>query len=136
MVQFYALSVFVNIIIGALMCIEGKNGEDSFLGRLKEMLEEKGIKFSLGVLSAIIGLFKFLTPMRGDIAVVGDLLPAVTGIALGGVLLLEFFRTRSDISSEAISRIEGTVTTNRKFIGMAGIVVGILHFLMPAVPII
>ena len=136
MVQFYALSVFVNIIIGALLCIEGKNEEDSFLGRLKEMLEEKGIKFSLGVLSAIIGLFKFLTPMRGDIAVVGDLLPAVTGIALGGVLLLEFFRTRSDISSEAISRIEGTVTTNRKFIGMAGIIVGILHFLMPAVPII
>ncbi len=136
MVQFYALSVFVNIIIGALLCIEGKSEEGSFLDRLKEMLEERGIKFSLGVLSAIIGLFKFLTPIRGDIPVVGDLVPAVTGIALGGVVLLEFFRTRSDISSEAISRFEGTVTANKKFIGIAGIVVGILHFLMPAVPII
>jgi purine-cytosine permease-like protein len=136
MVQFYALSVFVNIVIGVLLSIEGKSEEDHFLARLKEVLEEKGIKFSLGILSAIIGLFKFLTPTEGDIPVVGDLVPAVTGIVLGGVILLEFFRAKSDVSSQAISKIEGTVSTNRKFIGMAGIIVGILHFLMPAVPII
>jgi len=136
MVQFYALSVFVNLIIGSLLSIDGKSEGGSFFGRLKEVLEDRGFKFSLGILSLIIGLFKILTPTTGDIPVVGDLIPAVTGIVLGGVLLLEFFRTKSDVSSEAISKIEGAVAQNRKFIGIAGIVVGILHFLMPAVPII
>ena len=135
MVQFYALSVFVNIIIGSILSIEGKSDEGSFFARLKEVLEERGFKFSLGILSLIIGLFKILTP-TGDIPVVGDLLPAVAGIALGGVLLLEFFRTKSDVSQDAIENIEGTIAKNRKFIGIAGIVVGILHFLMPALPII
>jgi len=136
MVQFYALSVFVNLFIGSLLSIDGKSGEASFFSRMKEVLEDGGFKFSLGILSLIIGLFKILTPTIGDIPVVGDFLPAVTGIVLGGVLLLEFFRTKSDVSSEAISKIEGAVVQNRKFIGVAGIVVGILHFLMPAVPII
>ncbi len=136
MVQFYALSVFINIIIGSLLSIDAKSEGVSFFSRLKDVLEDRGFKFSLGILSLIIGLFKILTPTIGDIPVVGDLMPAVTGIALGGVLLLEFFRTKSDVSSEAISKIEGAVVQNRKFIGIAGIVVGILHFLMPAVPII
>jgi purine-cytosine permease-like protein len=136
MVQFYALSVFVNLFIGSLLSIDGKSGEASFFSRMKEVLEDGGFKFSLGILSLIIGFFKILTPTIGDIPVVGDFLPAVTGIVLGGVLLLEFFRTKSDVSSEAISKIEGAVVQNRKFIGVAGIVVGILHFLMPAVPII
>jgi len=136
MVQFYALSVFINIIIGSLLSIDGKSEEAGFFSRLKDVLEDRGFKFSLGILSLIIGLFKILTPTRGDIPVVGDLMPAVAGIVLGGVLLLEFFRTKSDVSSEAISKIEGAVAQNRKFIGITGIVIGILHFLMPAVPII
>ena len=136
MVQFYALSVFINLIIGSLLSIDGKSEGVSFFSRLKDVLEDRGFKFSLGILSLIIGLFKILTPTIGDIPVVGDLMPALAGIVLGGVLLLEFFRTKSDVSSEAISKIEGAVAQNRKFIGIAGIVIGILHFLMPAVPII
>ena len=136
MVQFYALSVFINLIIGSLLSSDGKSDGASFFSRLKDVLEDRGFKFSLGILSLIIGLFKILTPTIGDIPVVGDFMPAVTGIVLGGVLLLEFFRTKSDVSSEAIRKIEGAVAQNRKFIGIAGIVIGILHFLMPAVPII
>jgi hypothetical protein len=136
MVQFYALSVFVNLVIGLLLSVDGKSEEASFFGRLKEVLEDRGFKFSLGILSLIIGLFKILTPTIGDIPVVGDLFPAITGIVLGGVLLLEFFRTKSDLSSETISKLEGAVAKNKKFIGIAGIVIAILHFLMPAVPII
>jgi hypothetical protein len=136
MVQFYALSVFVNIIIGSLLCIDEKSETTSFCTRLKHVLEEKGVKFSLGIFSLIIGLFKILTPTSGDIPVVGDLVPALSGIILGAVLLLEFFRAKSDVSSETISKIDRVVVQNRKYIGIAGIVAGVLHFLMPGVPFI
>jgi hypothetical protein len=163
MVQFYTLSVIVNLLVGLLLTTNEKEGKTTLLGKIKELFEEKGAKFSLGILSLIVGLFKILTPTAGDVAVVGDLLPAITGLSLGVVLLLDFFKASSGMPAGAknvSTKVEKTpaktdkttakagdtpvltgnlvsyILANRKYIGIAGIVVSILHFLMPEVPII
>ncbi len=163
MVQFYTLSVIVNLLAGLLMSANEKEGKTTLLGKIKEIFEGKGAKFSLGILSLIVGLFKILTPTAGDVAVVGDLLPAIAGLCLGVVLLLDFFKASSEMTAGAentSTKVEKTpakadkppakegdspvltgnlvsyILANRKYTGIAGIVVSILHFLMPGVPII
>jgi len=135
MVQFYALSVVVNVLAGLLLAGGAKENKTTFLYKLKGLFETKAAKFSLGLLSLIVGLFKILTPTSGDVPVVGDILPAVTGFVLGGILLLDFLRTSSDLEEEP-NKLSTRILSNKKYIGMAGIVAGILHFLMPAVIIV
>jgi len=135
MVQFYALSVVVNVLSGLLLAGAAKEKKTTFLYKLKSLFETKAAKFSLGLLSLIVGLFKILTPTAGDVPVVGDILPAVTGFVLGGILLLDFMRTSSDLQEEP-NKLTTRILSNKKYIGMAGIVVGVLHFLMPGVIIV
>jgi hypothetical protein len=133
MVQFYALSVFVNVISGLLLAGDGEKPNP--ISRLKDVFGEKGTKFSLGLFSLIIGLFKILTPVKGDIAVIGDLLPALSGLTLGGVLLLDFFKASSEMPSKMGEKADNFVISNKKFFGIVGIAIGALHFLIPGVPI-
>ncbi len=135
MVQFYALSVVVNLISGLLLAVGENEKKTSILIKLKELFDSKATKFSLGLLAVITGLFKILTPTSGDIAVVGDIFPDLAGFALGGILLLDFFRASSDSESEPNKTIT-IILDNKRFIGIAGLIAGILHFLMPGVPII
>ena len=136
MVQFYALSIFLNIFIGLMLSIGGADEKETFFTRIKGLLEEKGSKFSFGLVSVLIGFFKILSPTRGDVPVVGDLLPAVTGIALGSVLLLDFLKNSSDVRSAVVEKFDDIITLNRKYVGMAGVLIGVLHFLMPGVVIL
>ena len=68
MVQFYALSVFINLVAGLYLASESTSqqggaaaGESGVLARLRELFDEKGAKFSLGLAALIVGLFKILT---------------------------------------------------------------------------
>ena len=135
MVQFYTLSVVINLLSGLLLASGANEKKTTFLSRLKNLFEGKGSQFSLGLLSLIVGLFKILTPTAGDVPVVGDILPAISGFAVGGILLLEFFRVSSDLEEEP-GKLTTRLLDNRRYIGIAAIVVGLLHFLMPGVPII
>ena len=135
MVQFYALSVVVNVLSGLLLAGGPKEKKTTALYKLQNLFEAKAAKFSLGLLSLIVGLFKILTPTAGDLPVAGDILPAATGFALGGILLLDFLKSSSDVEEEP-GKLTARLLSNKKYIGMAGIVAGVLHFLMPGVPII
>jgi hypothetical protein len=136
MVQFYALSVFVNIAAGLLLSANGQSEKSGILLKLREILEEKGVRFSLGLFALLIGFFKILTPMQGDVPVIGDLFPAVSGLALGLILVLDFMKSGSEVNSETIERVDSAISKHSRYIGIAGILSGVLHFLMPGVPII
>jgi hypothetical protein len=140
MVQFYALSVFLNLLVGLYLATENSSestpaDKEGLLSRLREMLDEKGSKFSLGLAALIVGLFKILTPTSGDIPVVGDLLPAAAGLTTGSILLLDFFRSSSDLESPAVDKLDKEVLVHKRYFGMAAALIGFLHFLMPSVPI-
>ena len=136
MVQFYALSIFVNLVGGLILAAGDRDDGQTIFGKVQSILGGKNIKFLFGIVSAIIGFFKILTPAEGDIPVIGDLLPALSGMAIGVVLLLDFFKSSTDITTKSIESLDLIFLSNKKIIGIAGIISAVLHFLMPSVPVI
>ncbi len=134
MLQFYALSVFANILTGLLVASDAAEGK-GFLGQLRRLFEENSLKFGLGLASLVIAFFKLLSPIEGDVPVVGDLLPVVAGLATGAILLFDFFRGSSDIKSSTVDRLESGILSYRRYIGIGAAATGLLHFLIPTVPI-
>jgi hypothetical protein len=87
----------------------------------------------LGILSAVTGLFKLLSAVEGNVPVVGDLLPAMTGLGVGAVLLYEHYlkNTTLHTSLSTDNFFEGFLEKYRKPLGVGVCVVAALHFLFP-----
>jgi hypothetical protein len=71
--------------------------------------------------------------MRGDIPVVGDLLPSLAGMLGGFTMLLEFYRANSKVTTDTLEKLDSIFINNRRTIGIAAMVVGLAHFLFPSV---
>ena len=136
MVQFYALSVLINFLAGLVLVFESKEDRPASITKIIEIVQQKSVMFTMGILALVVGVLKILTPTAGDVPVVGDIIPAITGLLVGGVLLIDFFKTSSELNSETVDRIHGIFQQNRKYVGMAAIITAFLHFLMPGVPIL
>jgi len=136
MVQFYALSVVINVLCGLLLTLEENEKRTGVMSRLKKALDDRGVKFVLGSGALVVGVFKILTPMAGDVPVIGDLLPALAGVAVGGVFLTEFYRSSSDVSTETVQKLDNTLLVNKRYIGILAVGSAVVHFLMPGVLIV
>ena len=170
MVQFYFLSILINILAG-LVLVYGLNltrqGEDalgdepnfdteisesddedpfsdseSSLAKNSVKKNEKNgvvafnnpaVRLILGVLAFFVGVMKILSVYSGDIPVVGDLLPALAGLAGGTSLLIEYFISASTYEPSIPDGIQSVFIDSRKYIGVLCIAAGILHFVFPKV---
>ncbi|MBU0928001.1 MAG: hypothetical protein KKA67_09650 [Spirochaetes bacterium] len=129
MVQFYLLSVILNIVAGyALVSFQTEPKGTKFDG-IREYLKDGTLRLVLGILCTAVGFFKLLTVMRGDIPVVGDLVPSLAGMASGFSLLLEFYKTNSNVTTTALEKIDSILVGNRRIVGIVSIVSGVVHFL-------
>ena len=150
MAQFYFLSVLLNVLCGLILVYgtnlasgeipssdaadtgsEEKSLKDGFKG-----FDNKTFRLIIGILSVFVGILKFLSVYRNDIPVIGDLLPALAGLMGGASILLEYFMgtTTEEINiPEAVKKI---FIECRKYIGVGCLVVGVLHFIFPQVPIL
>jgi uncharacterized membrane-anchored protein len=133
MIQFYFLSILFNALTGYILGVEQKEDEDSL---------EKGFGFSfrndtfrlvLGVLTMVTGLLKLLSATRGDIPVVGDIIPAVAGLAGGFILVFEYYNSRSALSTEKSEKLARFLDQNKRWMGFIAIASAALHFLFPSV---
>ena len=133
MLQFYFLSIVTNVL-GGFALASGTIGERfTGLSSLGELFEKNSTRMILGIITIILGIFKLLSVTKGDIPVVGDLIPALSGIAIGITLTVESYKQRSDVTNPAVERIDNVFVRNKSLIGIIGIVVGVLHFLFPTV---
>jgi len=129
MLQFYFLSVFVNALAGYLLFFE----DDAF-PEFKNGFSfgDEFFKFIVGIISALTGLLKLLSPIEGDVPVIGDLVPAIMGLLCGFILISDYYRIRSSVvDSENEEKIKSVLTGNRKIIGLAALIVAALHFVFP-----
>ncbi|MDR2797846.1 MAG: hypothetical protein LBB80_05840 [Treponema sp.] len=134
MIQFYVLSIFCNAVAGyMLICRE--EPDTSTQGRdINGVLEHDTFRLILGILSIITGLFKLLSAMQGDVPVIGDLIPALSGFASGSVLVLAHYRTRTNLpqtSSPGMTALERILITYKRPIGFFALGTAVLHFLFP-----
>jgi hypothetical protein len=139
MIQFYFLSILLNMTAGFLLVSESLGGTEKGEGFPKHsghpaipaFLKNETFRLILGVLSMVMGLLKILSSR--DIPVIGDIFPAAAGLAAGFVLVYEFYRNQSVLEEEQGANAGRFLLNHKKVVGFTAIAAAALHFLFPAV---
>ena len=134
MVQFYLLSILSNVVAGLVLAGEYLETKISGLKGIGEFFKTRpSARVTIGVVTFLAGFLKLLTVTKGDVPVVGDLIPALAGLVLGGSVLFDRYKEMSTVSSPAVESADKLLLKNRAVIGTAGLVVALVHFLIPGV---
>jgi hypothetical protein len=131
MIQFYFLSIFFNAAAGYALLSDDNEFESPVSFTLS--IHNTTCRFLLGIFSAVTGVFKLLTAVEGNIPVVGDLLPAMTGLGVGAILLYEYYLKNATFHTAVLADdvFESFLEKYRKPLGVGVCVVAALHFLFP-----
>jgi hypothetical protein len=148
MLQFYFLSVLLNVASGLILVYgldfnkpntekDETGGADtpansSFMGS-NTFFDDSTFRLVLGIMTGFVGVMKLLSVVQNDMPVVGDLLPALAGMAGSFCLLLEYYRVRTGTSRTLPQIFERIFVGGRKYIGIFCIIAGLLHFIFPKV---
>jgi hypothetical protein len=126
MLQFYFLSIFTNMLAGLTLTSEYFAERIKGFLPFKDLFANRNVKTTIGIAAFVVGFLKLLIRSNPtDVPVVGDLLPALAGLAMGAGLIL------GTVSAETVDNLEKTVMTYRVPLGIAGLVISALHFLVP-----
>ncbi|MDR2073271.1 MAG: hypothetical protein LBP60_07550 [Spirochaetaceae bacterium] len=128
------MSIVINVLAGCLFILGG--GEARGILLLFSALNNETVRLGIGILAVITGILKILSPVAGNIPVLGDLVPALANLAGGLILVFEFYRNRSTIASPAAERIEDFVEKNKKLTGFICIISAALHFIFYSIPLL
>ncbi|MDR3168121.1 MAG: hypothetical protein LBT93_09260 [Treponema sp.] len=112
---------------------DGDREEESLGAGFRFSLRDKTFRLVLGILAVITGLLKLLSSIQGDVPMVGDIIPAIIGFAVGFILVFEYYREYSSIDNEKYEKIERVLIKNKKFIGFIALISAGIHFLFPQV---
>jgi hypothetical protein len=128
MVQVYLLSVVLNALTGIILAFYK---EEPDRGALSFSLNNETVRLIVGGLAFITGILKILSPSPEDVKVIGDLFPALAGLAGGFILVFEFYRNKATDSAvlEYMERFASLLGRNRKIIGLVCIAASALHFI-------
>ncbi|MDR1430354.1 MAG: hypothetical protein LBI85_08705 [Spirochaetaceae bacterium] len=132
MLQFYVLSILANALAGFILFTCSDDGDASETG-FRFSPENRTFRLVLGIVSALTGVLKILSVISGDVPVIGDLIPALAGIASGFALIFKYYRQGSSLPSERSEKIEALITVNQRWVGVVAMASAALHFLFPTV---
>ena len=145
MLPAYFLSILFNALAGYILTF-GK--EKTETGELSFSLNNEKVRLVIGVLAFVTGIVKILSPVAGNVPVVGDLFPALAGLAGGSTLIFGFYRRKlpendsfDTFEDDAVPLSKGNVMEriaaltgkSRKIIGFVCIGTAALHFIFYSV---
>ncbi len=133
MIQFYFLSIVTNLLGGLALLTDAFEEKAAFVAGYKVYMARPAFKLTVAFVTLISGIFKLLSVTYGDVRVVGDLFPALTGVLIGWILLLEYYRERTTVSSDTLITLEKIFVKNKSAFGIAGVIAAVLHFFLPGV---
>lgn len=119
MLQFFFLSVLLNLITGFILV----NSEKKYVEL--PFIENKTFELVLGILCVATGIMKLFVVVNTKVAIFGDFVPAVAGIAGGFALLIQYINQNFP---EWIQRI---FVANKYFVGIVCMAVALIHFVVP-----
>ena len=135
MLQLYFLSILFNGLAGFLISYGDSFEVGSGDGGVKTSSAGGSFRLIVGILAAATGFLKLLAPVR--VPILGDLLPAIAGLAAGFILLYGFHRDRASANSGdddgggRLDLVGDALLRYRKPIGIACMAAAALHFLFP-----
>ncbi|MDR1956504.1 MAG: hypothetical protein LBQ30_06590 [Treponema sp.] len=133
MIQFYFLSILCNTLAG-YMLIRREAAACTLGNDIETLVQHDTVRLVLGIISIITGLFKLLSAVQGDIPVIGDLLPALSGFASGSVLLFDYYLARTTLGetgTTASMNLGRFLLAHKRQIGFTALGTAVLHFLFP-----
>lgn len=134
MLQFYFLSILLNLITGlVLVFADGNKDHIDSATQDAGFVNNKNFRLVLGILTVFVGFIKILSVMPGGIPVIGDLFPALAGLIGGFAVLIEFYMFSSSIPVTLNGFIETVFLKGRRYIGIFCLITCVLHFLFPKV---
>lgn len=131
MYQIYFLSIVANVLAGSALAAE-RMGERFPLRSVLNLdaFQSMSGRLILGLVTFVVGFLKLLSVSPGDVAVVGDLVPAVSGMLMGFTLAFQYYRSRSEGQSSTVATIETLVDKYGAVLGLVGIGSAVLHFVL------
>jgi len=136
MIQLYFLSILCNGLSGYLL-FSGNENENPNENEtpVKSRFSNHTLHLVLGILSAVVGFLKLLSPNADNILILGDLLPALGGVAAGFLLFFGIYRQDAlSVSQAQMSSLDSfgiSLLRFRKSIGLGLLAIALLHFLFP-----
>jgi hypothetical protein len=131
MIQFYFLSILFDAAAGFVLLKGDSEEESSLETEFRFSFRNETFRLVLGILTMVTGLLKLLSPVEGNMPVLGDLIPALAGLGAGFTILLGYYQDKSSLDDTESSKITGTMSRNRKRIGFAALGAAAVHFLFP-----
>ena len=102
------------------------NSKDTFF-------DDMTFRLVVAILSGLTGVLKLLSTVQNDVPVIGDLIPAVAGLAACFALLIEFCIQKSKVELKLPAFLTTVFIGGRKYLGIFCIIAGVLHFIFPRV---
>lgn len=131
MYQIYFLSIITNLLAGLTLA------HDRFEEPLRlssvvnaELFRRQGFRLAVGIAAFVMGFLKLLSVSPGDVAVVGDLVPALTGMLAGFALGFQYYQERSTAESPAMVSLDRIFGRHSSTLGLVAVVAGLAHFLL------
>jgi hypothetical protein len=129
MYQIYFLSIITILLSGVALAFERLDARIRIGALLHaEFFDRITFRLGLGVVTALVGVFQILSVAPGDVPVVGNLIPAVTGIVLGLILALQYYQAKSTVEGGFLGALDRIFVKNASNFGVLGIIVALLHF--------
>ena len=104
-------------------------GKDNGIDRPSLPVNSPTFHLVLGILCAVIGVLKLLSPIANGIFFLGDLLPGAAGITAGLILVFGIYRQNSAVKSNQLDKVGANLLVFRKPVAFGLITVAILHFI-------
>lgn len=131
MFQIYFLTVLTNIIAGLTISSKFLGSKIESFQVFAEKMENRLYRVILGAVTMLTGLFALLNHSSTSMAILGDLLPAVTALAMGLILMVYYFFSEEPEANKFVTYIKDLTEKYGNILGIAGIIAGIIHFLVP-----
>lgn len=137
MSQLYFLSVITLVFAGLLASADFLAERLSLLSFLPRMTGNSILVVVTGAVTLLVGVAKLIFPAPGEaVPIAGDLLPALTGILVGALLILLGSDKAEESTPDAAKRFVSVVISYRIVIGLISVAVGLIHFIFPATVIL
>ncbi len=112
---------------------DGADGAPDTGSACPEFLRGRTFRLVLGILTALTGFMKLLSVVRTDVPVVGDLVPALAGLAGGFCILLDYYLSESTEKLPLPAWISCVFVRDSRYIGYFCLCAAVLHFVFPDV---